>query len=302
MTTLGKILVIINFVFSLLAAALIILVFAKQTNWKDNADKWHKSYDVVYAGAQAYAQDIEDFEKRAEVKDTDELKQKLVQIPDLAKQVAALTEDRKKLELQVADLQKKYEDEVSRSKTAGATSLGATEESKRLNDEVKKLQELAAKREDQIVELQKTTKEAQDRAVGAEINFRTMRDRVQRMGEEIERLAKDNERLKNQGLATTSTAPGGGPAVKPPPEEVEGLVLQSDPKTGLVTLSIGSDAGLNKGNTLDVFRLQPKPEYVGMVRIVDSRPHESVARAMMPLRAGPIQKGDRVGSNILGRR
>src|SRR5262249_10327003 len=52
----------------------------------------------------------------------------------------------------------------------------------------------------------------------------------------------------------------------PPAENVEGMVTKVDAQTGLVTVSVGSDDGVQKGNTLEVYRLNPA-KYLGTVRI-----------------------------------
>ena len=44
MTTLGKILVIVNFVFTLVTGALIIMVFSVRTNWQSAYDRLNKYY------------------------------------------------------------------------------------------------------------------------------------------------------------------------------------------------------------------------------------------------------------------
>jgi hypothetical protein len=66
-----------------------------------------------------------------------------------------------------------------------------------------------------------------------------------------------------------------------------------------VTISIGSDDAVSTGQTLEVYRLKPRPEYVGMIRVLDTHFKDSVAHAINPLRAGPIQKGDIVASRII---
>src|SRR5262249_18861703 len=46
----------------------------------------------------------------------------------------------------------------------------------------------------------------------------------------------------------------------------QGEVTAVDAKSNLITISIGSDAGLRKGELLDIFRLKPKPEFLGKVQ------------------------------------
>jgi hypothetical protein len=79
---------------------------------------------------------------------------------------------------------------------------------------------------------------------------------------------------------------------------VEGTVTETDAKSDLVTVSIGSDSGITKGNTLLIYRLKPRPEYVGTFKVIDSQPKEAVARPIKPLRAGPVQKGDIVTGRV----
>jgi hypothetical protein len=80
-----------------------------------------------------------------------------------------------------------------------------------------------------------------------------------------------------------------------PPEDIEGVIKAIDPKSDMVTISIGSDAGLRKGHTLEVYRLKPEPKYLGSVRILSVTPIAAVAKPEH--RAGiSIEVGDRVTS------
>src|SRR5262249_28416957 len=92
--------------------------------------------------------------------------------------------------------------------------------------------------------------------------------------------------------------PAGAGAKNPPPEQVEGLIKGVDGE-GLVKVSLGSDAGLTKGHTLEVFRLKPKPAYVGTVRILEVTATEAVGRSVGRMRTPP-QEGDHVISTLRG--
>jgi hypothetical protein len=88
----------------------------------------------------------------------------------------------------------------------------------------------------------------------------------------------------------------------PPAENVEGVIQRVEEPTGLLTISIGSDAGLAKGHTLELFRLVHEPgqsKYLGTVRILDVKAKEAVAQAVGRLADKP-QVGDRVASRIEG--
>jgi hypothetical protein len=96
--------------------------------------------------------------------------------------------------------------------------------------------------------------------------------------------------------ARQSTA--GAAGKNPPAGNVEGVVKKVDAGSGLLTVSIGSDAGLVKGNTLEVFRTTgPAPKYFGTVQVIDTRPNEAVCRPVGRL-AGAPQAGDRVASRL----
>jgi hypothetical protein len=96
----------------------------------------------------------------------------------------------------------------------------------------------------------------------------------------------------------SQVAPAATDRTNPPSEDVEGVVKAVDAKSGLVTISIGSDAGLTKGHTLEVFRLNPA-KYLGTVRIIEVTPQQAVAQPGSRMSA-PVQAGDKVSSRLLG--
>jgi hypothetical protein len=157
---------------------------------------------------------------------------------------------------------------------------------------------------------------ARDEAVKAKVIAKDLQFRNEQMVAKVAEMEKENvtlhARLKSPGgggfggplAGGPGSAPGGvvpggaggGLQKNPPRDNVEGTIKQTDP-AGLVTVSIGSDAGVVRGNTLEVFRLSP-PKYLGTIRITDARPNEAVGKPVSkPL--GPIMPGDRVASKIL---
>jgi hypothetical protein len=96
---------------------------------------------------------------------------------------------------------------------------------------------------------------------------------------------------KGHGQVTTE-------AKNPPAKDVEGVIKRVDAGSGLVTVSVGSDAGLVKGNTLEVFRTTaPTPKYMGTIQVLEVSPREAVCRPVgrMP---GVPSVGDRVASRL----
>lgn len=86
----------------------------------------------------------------------------------------------------------------------------------------------------------------------------------------------------------------------PPPQDVQGKITLISPDWDLVKIDLGSDAGLSKGHTLEVFRLQPKPVYLGTVQVLATTSTTAIAR---PLRGAKkdLRAGDLVASRIKAR-
>ena len=82
---------------------------------------------------------------------------------------------------------------------------------------------------------------------------------------------------------------------------LEGVVKATDAQTGYITISIGSDSGLSKGDTLEVYRLRPDPAYLGIVEVIAVRADQAVAKPASRVRS-VIQVGDRVSSNVVTKR
>jgi len=62
---------------------------------------------------------------------------------------------------------------------------------------------------------------------------------------------------------------------------VKGVIEEVDKADKkLVKISIGSDAGVRKDHTLEVFRTSPKAEYLGRILIVDADFRFAIGRLM----------------------
>jgi hypothetical protein len=284
MTVLGKILVIVNLVFSLLTGFLIISVFITRTNWKDGFEKMRDRYQVAIADRDAYATEAE----KAKTRGDNAVAEVQANIDKVARERDGIKAEIEGYQNRIAAFEKTAKDAVANQGVISA-------ELERRKLEVQKLQELVVNRDKQLVEKEEKIKDLRDRAVAAEIASKSEHDRNVVL---LAQLANQSKELESARAASRGgVTPAGGVALKPPPEDVEGVILEADPKSHLVTISLGSDAGLTPGHTLYVYRLKPKPEYIGTIKIVDAHHHESVGTA---LKAGPIQKGDIVASRIGG--
>jgi hypothetical protein len=284
MTILGKILVFIILVLALLQAALHIMFHVSQANWVDGYAKLKQTNTTMAAEIGVYQTERD--EARAEAAKA---------VNEMQTQVAMLTnqlKDEKENSTRLtAQLQGKQENLTKSDAAIG----GATTDIQRHQLEVKLLEDAVKDKDTRIGDLVKSNNDLRERTVQAEITSRTLGGRNQDLEAKLEDMSKELIKIKTSGGGSSGTSTV--TAKNPPPSQVEGLITKTDP-TGMVTISIGSDAGLLKGHDLEVFRMNP-PRYLGTIRIMDVRPNEAVGRPVAkPL--GPMQQGDRVASHILG--
>jgi hypothetical protein len=159
--------------------------------------------------------------------------------------------------------------------------------------EVKRLRDLLEESNKKVVQLQQEAARERDRATAAQIEAAALKQRNDQLVVELEKVTRELRKAREE---RQPAPPPKNPPKNPPPDEVEGLVKEVT-KDGLVRLSIGSDAGLLKGHTLEVFRLKPAALYLGSLRIIDVKPTEAVGQLIGPAR-GQVEVGDHVSSRI----
>ena len=287
MNTIGKILVILNFVFAIVVGAFLVFDFATRTQWKRAYEELKREADVLRARTEAYgpltasvASEVAKHKLEAE-----KVKTELAETQEAAKATEAT------LNLQIEEYKNKLKD----ADTSLQVVLG---EKKRMTTEIALLNKTVADREKAAVVLEGEVKKYRQEALSQENLARTLQVRL----DQLETLLRE----RNEKIAEMETrgAPGqaaaGGAlmanAPNPPTAQVHGKVEKVDGR--LVELSVGSDHGLVKNNTLEVYRTSPEPKYLGMVRIVDAFPHRSVGQLVPGTGRTPLREGDRVISRI----
>jgi myosin heavy subunit len=284
MTAVGKILVFVNLLFSLMVGGFIIMVYIARTNWADNYKNLEARYKALAAEADS---------TRAEAQ---EIRTKVAQEIDALKAAnKKLTEDLVAKDAEVKAVNTQLAAEREKTVTGDATSTSVLAQAQRREEEIKRYETDLKKLNDRLSTSISEQTKLRDRAVASDIENKTLKDRNNQLALQLEDMSKENIRLRNVGGAAAGTTVA---AKNPPLENIEGIVTKMDTQSGLLTLSIGSDAGLTKGHTLEIFRLNPA-KYLGTVRIVEVTPHEAVARPVSRT-SSPVQQGDRVASKILG--
>lgn len=283
MTAVGKILVFLNLVFSLVVGAFVIMIYLARTHWVDEYKKLERQNKVLAASAQTYQAEAL---KAQQERDT-EIKKVRAELENAQKDLTAAKKSEEQLRGDLSKLQTK-----STQQDALSTKQG-TEVEKR-QDDVAKLRDTIRKEQLANDDLVKKNAELTNEATVAKIERDSVKDQNGRLVAQMQQMAKDNANLRANGGSTAMARAGGK---NPPPDNVEGQVKNTD-ASGLMTLSIGSDAGLAMGQTMELFRMNPA-KYLGTVRILKADAKQAVAQPVGRLSDKP-RPGDRVASRILG--
>ncbi len=263
MTILGKILVILNLVFTLIVGALMVLVYAARTNWQSAYNKMRDNYNAAVAARDINAEEIRKAQDAAKRFEGDVDTRLVAEKAQRDKVEAELARERTALranEAKVADLDR----EVVRAKAAES----------QIQQEKLVLEEAAKKRDEQNKQLLAEYNKANQDATAS----RLLAESRRLMTEQL--LARNKEleaQVSNQKGGAVVT--GDRPPANPPPGNVEGLITKIDDKGEFMSISIGSDSGIQKGHTLDAYRMSgEKAQYLGTIRVLEVRAKEAVAR------------------------
>jgi hypothetical protein len=287
MNTIGKILVVLNFLFAIIVGALLIMVLAVH-------DQWKAKYFALVENAQI-EQGINKSNVNAQVSVVTDYKSALI----------ALERER-----QSAKDKKEEADAVNTANELKIKDLDNKLKEKDTQLDIAKL--LTKRQADEIALLNKTIEARQSTIVLLEAEVKNYRG----IAANFEQIARDGK-LKNEVLleqireltvAVTKKEGGvdGGTGMlkvnQPmrPAVEVEGKITKV--LDNLVQVSLGTDNGIKENHTLDVYRLQPNPTYLGRIQITDAYHHTAVGRfvpsSAVGVRPPQLKEGDVVSSKI----
>lgn len=274
MTLLGKILTVLIFAMSFLFMAFAITVYATHTNWRTEVMKLQKNV-------------------QAKQRESDQLRREYEVSKDaLAREqaarryaIATLWSKYNQISQQIQQRERSLNDLQAANGILNQTHQTTVNELKRLTDAVTVL------RKDIL-----TAQQDRDATFAAVVK---LTDDVHR----LEGLKGDLQERRTQLLGQVSnlTAVLNAHGLTPHsdvaniPPAVDGVVTAVSQRD-LVEISIGSDDGLKKGHTLDVYR---RNEYLGRIVIRRTAPDRAVAEIMKEFKRGVIKKGDRVATKLI---
>jgi hypothetical protein len=295
MTIIGKILTILTFLMSL-----VFLGFAFTINQLNHDPKTGKSWHTV----------AEDLKKHHEhfIKDID-AKHKMIAerdgvIANLRKEVEETKVNADRAIRQARDQAEAHRAEAAEAKQKfekhQAAADNITVELEKRRQENVAMQEVIRKKDLALADSQAALTKMTNEKIAAQVALSTAQDRVRTLEKQTQDLTRSLEEQQQRATETTTASASRGADLvrRPPPDDVRGQV-KSVTADGLVSITIGSDAGLLKGHTLEVFRTEPKAQYLGVIQIVDVGPHEAVGKLLTPQFKKLVQPNDIVASRIL---
>jgi len=281
MTHVGKILVIVIMVFSLIFLALSTVVFTTEVNWKKQVT------DLT-----AKKKTVED--------ERDRLKRSLGdQEVKLNQALAAAKKDEEENRAKIKTLtddNTRRQTEITTQRTSVETAL----------QEVKKAQDEAQSRIEEANVLRQNLQTVQNQRDEFRLSKTELDQQIIILKRELEVAQNNNKNLRERVALLDSVIRKAGLnsdtadiKVLQHPPDVEGEVTKVDAKGSTMEISIGKDDGLVEGLELVVYRTKPSPEYLGKVRVVSVDPDQAVVRVIgKPYLGKKIQEGDSVSTKV----
>ncbi len=286
MTFVGKILVILIMGFSLVFLGISTVVFSTASNWKDKSTKQAGEIQKTQGqlrDAQAKVTDAEGKLDTAKKEHTKTIGERDTRVADLQKQVGdaegEMTQARTQLEVAQKNAQVSLAEATARK---GQIDV--------LNETLGKAQKQANEFSIQNIELTDQKRILEREKATAEQNARSLRDSNARM---TAFLRQKNIPMENIDRLDPNSVP----------PNVEGKVVALNSTRRSMEISIGSDDGLKVAQELYVFRIQPRAEYIGKVKIVSVYPDKAVAEIIgKTVNGKQVQENDIVSSTLFNSR
>lgn len=287
MSYVGKILIIVQVVLSLLFMAFAGAVFVVHQNWRQKyeaaSQTLNQTQQSLNVAQQELVQAKRDFDNRLQ-----QAEQKANQFQ--AKNTG-LTAQLAALQAQNNELESQRETQTGLAEAKANEARFRREEAEKERIENKKLQ---AKLDETAAE----NRDLKDQMFTNEEKFKAL-NREYETG--LAQLAYLKTVVANAGLQTDPEVVAKQMA---PPPPVEGLVTAVKKnranRVQFAEISIGSDDGLMKGNELDVVRVhgKEKADFLGSIRVVDLGPDWAVGEVILPSKNGIIEAGDNVTTKL----
>ncbi len=288
MSFVGKILVVVQLVLSVLFMALAGAVFSVHQNWKTK-------YDAQVTIVEGLKKDVAT--AQSDLSSVRQESQKIVD--DNKAQLGTLTEQVGNQVTELTALKKKNNEDQQELQTQSAIAMTKAKEAEFRIQESEE-QRASNRALQAALDLSATEKrQLEDEKFGLQVEFDNLKDQY---NNGLVQLAYLEKIVRTKGI---NTDPKVAAKLAEPAPPVEGLVdevkMDRTHRPKYLTISIGSDDGLLKGHILDVRRSGvggKVPQYLGKVQIISILPDSAVCIVLEPTKNGIIEVGDNVTTNL----
>jgi hypothetical protein len=286
MTFVGKVLVVVNVVFTICIAMFAAGVYSVQTSWRDKHQAEQKKLEEARSRNEQQVRGLTDAIARLD-KSSKEFEGRAVAAEA---QVAKLREDAIAVARNHNQTVQAYEKKVALQQ--------AIEDDNRIKlKEIQNLRDTLAQLRGKLKSLTEKVAQLEDDKYGLQ---RKEQQIVKKYNEMLETLVAYRKFLQQNKLSFDAAAIAGVDIL---PEPADGLVKDVLPgtrdKATLVEISVGTDDGVVEGRTtMHVFRLNGKGKYLGKIKVIKAGADSSIGELIDDAKQGPIKKGDHVAAKL----
>jgi len=291
MNVFGKILIFLNLLMSLTFMSFAVAVYSTHKNWKQivTLDKATAQTAGKPVGLQFQLVDLQTERDALEAKYLalqKEIKQELAM---RNARLQVLETERENLIAQVDAKAKEIEQVTADKKVTSAAIESLTIESGKKAAEIEALST-------KIAPMRFEIKDNEDKLLPAIDQLAKTQAELDKANNQAKVLVTENSKAKTvlKKVCLTVDSPVGGPP------KIDGIVRATTPD-GLVEISLGSDDGLMRGHTLEVYREGNTPnatKYLGRIEILSTKADVAVGKVIPQYRRGNIEKDDRVATRF----
>jgi hypothetical protein len=273
MTLVGKIFTVLILVMSVAFLMLAVTVFATHRNWRDAAGKAQADLTARQAENNGLREEIQRIEDRLAV----EQAARRFALAGLQSRLETAQQQLQQRERAYDDLLGAHGLAVETLNTNQVNVAALSREVEGLREEIRNVQRSRDEQLQAVVEVTDQLNQIEGQR----------QQLVERQDQLLDSLARMKSVLERHEL--TEFTP-----VHDIPPPVDGVVTAVG-NTDLIEISIGSDDGLRKGHTLEVYR---NNSYLGRIQVQHTEPDRAVGRILREFRKGVIRKGDRVATKL----
>ena len=282
MTYVGKILVIVIMIFAIGFLFLSTMIFMTEKNWKEEVTRLQAEQSKLTG----QLGDQKDIKTKLENDLITAEKTRNVQVKDLEAQIANLNTETNTRQSEITAQRKEIE-----------TSLQSTSSA----------QQKAEAKDQETAKIREQLRAVQNEANAYKLQQLELKDKIRELELEKEAAERNNKKLREDNLTFQEIIRSNGLNTDPsyyqrrnrPLPIVDGEILQADNQNKRYQISIGKDDGIDTPDELYVYRTNPKPEYLGVLRVQIADNDQAVATLVgSTVKGKKIMEGDIVSTTI----